>query len=279
MGLVCKRPGSSGARLARRAVSGWAMEVTALPLPPAIWAATPRAARAPILARRERSRELETRPSQHSSNFSRAPSSDPPHVPAKRRALPSGRRRGGQPGHREAYRPLLPVKQMDEVVTVSPDVCWHGQQPFPGPTTGHRDGVWRHQVVELLPLAVRVTECKMALRWCTHCGRRTRASLPPGVPRRPFGARLTAAIALLSGRYRLGRRERRQLLPGLWAVAGRGGAPRAGLACRAGTRRRGSPGRRATGRRGGYGRDGLAAGAAAGLAMDGRDGRADGVSD
>jgi transposase len=38
------------------------------------------------------------------------------------------------------------------------------------------------------------------------------------VPRRPFGARLTAVIALLSGRYRLSRREVRHLLGDLWQV-------------------------------------------------------------
>src|SRR5688572_33040438 len=50
------------------------------------------------------------------------------------------------------------------------------------------------------------------------CGKRTRADLPAGVPRRPFGVRLTAVIALLSGRYRLSRREVRQLLRDLWQV-------------------------------------------------------------
>ena len=78
--------------------------------------------------------------------------------------------------------------------------------------------MWRHQVVELLPLAVRVTDYQMTLRRCAVCGKRTRADLPTGVPRRPFGARLTAVIALLSGRYRLSRREVRQLLQDLWAV-------------------------------------------------------------
>jgi transposase len=73
-------------------------------------------------------------------------------------------------------------------------------------------------VVELLPLAVRVTEYQMAVRRCPACGKRTRAALPPGTPRRSFGARLTAVIALLSGRYRLSRREVRQLLQDLWAV-------------------------------------------------------------
>jgi transposase len=38
------------------------------------------------------------------------------------------------------------------------------------------------------------------------------------VPRRPFGVRLTAVIALLSGRYRLSRREVRQALQDLWGV-------------------------------------------------------------
>jgi transposase len=55
-------------------------------------------------------------------------------------------------------------------------------------------------------------------RWCARCGQRTRANLPPGVPRRPFGPRLTAVVVLLSGRYRLSRREVRQLLQDLWAV-------------------------------------------------------------
>jgi hypothetical protein len=48
-------------------------------------------------------------------------------------------------------------------------------------------------------------------RRCPACGKRTRADLPDGVPRRPFGARLT-------GRYRLSRRRVRQLLQDLRAV-------------------------------------------------------------
>src|SRR5689334_6472450 len=58
----------------------------------------------------------------------------------------------------------------------------------------------------------------MVAQRCPACGKRTGASLPPGVPQRPFGARLTAVIALLSGRYRLSRREVRQLLQDLWQV-------------------------------------------------------------
>jgi transposase len=165
----------------------------------------------------ERVRDLEARLGQNSSNSSRPPSSDPPQARGQRRPPPSGRKRGGQPGHRGAYRALLPVEQVDEVVAVVPERCRHCQQPFPQPA-GHQARVWRHQVVDLLPLAVRVTEYQLIRQRCPTCGKRTRADLPAGVPRRPFGARLTAVIALLSGGYRLSRREVRQLLQDLWQV-------------------------------------------------------------
>src|SRR4051812_7915916 len=192
------------------------MELTELPLPPAIWAATPCAAQALILAQRERIRELEARLGQNSTNSSRPPSSDPPQAPVRPKAPPAGRNRGGQPGHRGVHRALLPVERVDEVVVVVPEACQHCGQPLPAPAGGRPGRVWRHQVVELLPLAVRVTEYQMVRRRCAQCGKRTRADLPAGVPRRRFGARLTAVVALLSGRYRLSRREVRQLLQDLW---------------------------------------------------------------
>src|SRR5689334_3505522 len=176
------------------------------------------ALRAENAALHERVRELEARLGQTSANSSRPPSSDPPQAPPRPKAPPSGRKRGGQPGHRGTYRALLPVDQVDEIVAVVPEHCRQCQQPLPQPAGGRRGRVWRHQVVELLPLAVRVTEYQMAMRRCPTCEKRTRADLPAGVPRRPFGTRLTAVVALLSGRYRLSRREVRQLLQDLWAI-------------------------------------------------------------
>src|SRR5262245_57673001 len=207
-----------------------------LPLAPEVWATPPVLGPASLLEQwatlrqenatlraqnailQERVRELEARLGQNSSNSPRPPSSDPPQAPARPKAPLSGRTRGGQPGHRGAYRALLPVGQVDEVVAVAPERCRHCEQPFSVTATHHQARVWRHQVVELLPLAVRVTEYQMAVRRCAACGKRTRAVLPAGVPRRPFGTRLTAVIALLSGRYRLSRREVRQLLQDGWAV-------------------------------------------------------------
>jgi transposase len=209
---------------------------TTLPLAPELWATLPAPEPAPLLeelatlrlenaalrganaALQARVRELQARLGQTSSNSSRPPSTDSPQAPPRQQGRPSGRKRGGQPGHRGACRALVPVEQVDEIVVVVPERCQHCGQPFPETAPRRRSRVWRHQVVELLPLAVRVTEYQMAVRRCLDCGQRTRAVLPAGVPRRPFGPRLTAVVAVLSGRYRLSRREVCQALRDLWGV-------------------------------------------------------------
>jgi transposase len=81
------------------------------------------AVRAENAALQERVRELEARLGQNSANSSRPPSSDPPQAPARPKAPPSGRERGGQPGHRGACRGLLPVERVDEIVPVVPEHC------------------------------------------------------------------------------------------------------------------------------------------------------------
>src|SRR5262245_54498641 len=87
---------------------------TPLPLMPALWAPLPApdparlleelatlrlenaALRAQNTALQERIRELEARLGQTSANSSRPPSSDPPQAPARPKAPPSGRKRGGR---------------------------------------------------------------------------------------------------------------------------------------------------------------------------------------
>src|SRR4051794_30407414 len=157
---------------------------TTLPQAPDLWAMVPVPHSTPFLelvatlrlenaglraqnaALQERVRDLEARLGQTSANSSRPPSSDPPQTPARPKAPPSGRKHGGQPGHRGAFRRLLPVEQVDQVVVVVPERCRHCGQLFPETGGRQRGRVWRHQVVELLPLAVRVTEYQMAGRRC-----------------------------------------------------------------------------------------------------------------
>jgi transposase len=92
----------------------------------------------------ERIRELVARLGQTSANSARPPSSDPPEAPARPKSPPSGRKRGGQPGHRGVHRALLPAEQVEEIVAVVPQRCRHCGQAFPEPA-GRRHGlVWRH---------------------------------------------------------------------------------------------------------------------------------------
>lgn len=56
-------------------------------------------------------------------------------------------------------------------------------------------------------MRAEVTDHYMHRLCCPGCGGITRAALPPAVPPGAFGPRLQAIVALLSGRYRLSRRE------------------------------------------------------------------------
>ena len=73
--------------------------------------------------------ELESRLDQNSSNSSRPPSSDPPGRRPYRPRQPSGRKRGGQPGHRRNDRIRL---EPDVVVEVKPENCRRCDQPLQG---------------------------------------------------------------------------------------------------------------------------------------------------
>ena len=60
----------------------------------------------------------------NSGNSSLPPSSDPPAaVPMKSERTPSGRKRGGQPGHEKAERSLIPTGECDHVERIKPTHC------------------------------------------------------------------------------------------------------------------------------------------------------------
>ena len=65
----------------------------------------------------------------------------------------------------------------------------------------------RHQVEELPRLAVMVTEHQCPRVRCPQCRKRTRASLPADVAQSVFGPRFHAAVAVLSVRNRVSRRD------------------------------------------------------------------------
>jgi transposase len=168
-----------------------------------------------ILALETRVRELEARLASNSTNSSRPPSSDPPGTarPKKKR---SGKRRGGQKGHPGHHRSMLPPERVDQVVEHRPETCQHCGYSLAG--VAALEPLGRHQVVELPPIRATVIEHRTLALPCPACGRTTPGTLPGEIGRRRFGPRLSALAVLLSGRFRMSRRDQRAFFADLLDV-------------------------------------------------------------
>jgi transposase len=159
-----------------------------------------------VVRQDERIAGLERRLNRSSRNSSQPPSVDPPAGAARRREGPSGRRQGAQGGHEGKGRELLPTSACDEVVVHWPTRCGCGYE-FGGEELVAVGDPVRHQVEELPRLAVAVTEHQCPRVRCPGCGKRRRAELPGDVAASAFGPRFHAAVAVLSVRNRVSRRD------------------------------------------------------------------------
>lgn len=149
---------------------------------------------------REENRRLEEQLGLNSSNSSKPPSADAPGTPRQRKR-PTGRRPGGQPGHKKHERALLPPEEVQHVVELVPQECRGCKRRLRGQDSAPR----RHQVVEVPPLSAIVTEYRCHALQCPDCGVVTRGEVPAHA-RSVFGDRLAALASLLVGKYRLSKR-------------------------------------------------------------------------
>lgn len=158
--------------------------------------------------------ELEARLNQNSTNSSKPPSSDPPGT--QRPLKPAtGRRPGGQPGHKPHKRDFVPPEKVTRFVDLAaPTRCSKCEQV----AKGRPVDPLRHQVVEVQPLKPDVTEYRCHGNECGDCGAVTYAELPPEVAGHTFGERLTGIIVLLSGKYQLSKRKLQDALSDLLGV-------------------------------------------------------------
>lgn len=143
-----------------------------------------------------------------SRNSSKPPFSDGPRVKARPKKPSSGRKPGGQPGHKRHERVLVPPEKVQEVVPCRPKQCeacaglLHGQDPEPH----------RHQVFELPPIEPIVTEYQQHALDCRLCNHRTMGKLPESVSTRAFGPTVDAVVSVLMGVYRLTKRQVPELM-------------------------------------------------------------------
>jgi transposase len=159
-----------------------------------------------VARQEERIAELERRSKRSSRTSSQPPSQDPPGTPPRRGKDRSGRKQGAQPGHEGKGRPLLPAWAVDEVVDHWPRECGCGHVFAERELVAVGDPA-RHQVEELPPIHVVVTEHRCQRVRCPDCGARARGQLGADVGQSAFGPRYHAAIAVLSVRNRISRRD------------------------------------------------------------------------
>src|SRR4051812_21060587 len=196
------------------------------PIPAPLWDTVPPEAQVAITALvdslkgriaelEQRLGDLEARLKLNSTNSSKPPSSDPIGLKRRPPTPPSGRKRGGQPGHRRARRRLVPPEKVRTITECRPTDCRRcghallGDDPTP----------LVHQVAELPKIEPLVDEYRLHRLACPRCGVSTCASLPAGVPTGCFGPYLQAVLSTLAGGYRLSKRQVQQMAGDLFGLS------------------------------------------------------------
>jgi transposase len=180
-----------------------------------------------IEALRAENAELRRRLGLDSSNSSKPPSSDG--LKRKPRVLKSlrtrsGKRSGGQKGHRGAT--LRQVAEPDAIVEHTAERCAHCQARL---LAASKVGEEKRQVFDLPEKPLIVTEHRAAIHDCTACGRRTRAGFPEGVVSpAQYGERIKAAAVYLNAQQLVPEERTAQILEDLFGAAAACGASVAG---------------------------------------------------
>lgn len=133
--------------------------------------------RVALTAAQARIADLEAQLKQNSKNSSRPPSSDSPFVKPEPKSLrgKSGRKPGGQPGHRGGT--LRQVAQPDKIVRHRPKACCGCGSALAGVPAS---GVQTRQVFDIPKITVTVTEHRIVTVRCA-CGHDSSGTPPAGV--------------------------------------------------------------------------------------------------
>jgi transposase len=202
----------------------------AMPVSAEDWAQTPASVQALVIGLLTRLQSLEKEVAKlreqvhrNSGNSSQPPSSDGPAKSQKTEKKRSGRKRGGQFGHPGTQRKLVAVEELKAGYDLKPHTCRGCGESL----AGEDAHPYRHQVAEIPPVKIEVTEYRLHTLTCPCCGTETRAKLPEGVPQGGFGPRFQAQVSILSGKYHLSKRETVGILDDFYGVElGLGSVPK-----------------------------------------------------
>ena len=172
--------------------------------------------RAEIAALKAQVAELLARLNRDSSNSSKPPSTDPPwHTKHKPPRPATGKKPGGQPGHKPHNRALLEPSP-DEVYDCIGEQCPHCQAVLDESTiVAGKEAL--HQVVEVVSEPL-VQNYFQKLHKCGKCGRKSRGRLPVEAPPTAAGPRLQAIITMLISQCHLSRADTKGAISQMFGV-------------------------------------------------------------
>ena len=162
-----------------------------------------------IITLKQQNAELNERLNTNSNNSSKPPSTDNKQKKKKKNNhRSSGRKPGGQPGHKGVSRKLVPTEQVDTVITCPPpDKCNDCNIPL-----SPLNEIIRHQVYEVPLPRYEITEYQLLQGYCSCCQKTYRGETPAEVGNRGFGVRVHGTIALLTSKFKLSKRQALELL-------------------------------------------------------------------
>jgi len=166
-----------------------------------------------ITAQQKEIEALKEKLNTNSDNSSMPPSGDR-FKPSKPQKKKNKRNRGGQPGHTGTTRQLLPETEVDQIEQHQPPAHCECGGDIQTPHCYQR-----HQVHELPPVKIVVTEHQLFTGCCNQCGKEHRAALPSHVPSGMLGPCLLALIAALTSDYKMSKRDVSRLFTDLFSLS------------------------------------------------------------
>src|SRR6266567_6799063 len=124
-------------------------------------------------------KQLEGQAAKDSHNSSKPPSTNGFKEPVRKTQSlreKSGKKSGGQPGHRGGT--LMMVQEPDQTIRLTPAQCHHCQHDLSGAPLSRKEQV---QVFDLPTIHLQVIEYQVEVKACPCCQSETRADLPEGI--------------------------------------------------------------------------------------------------
>ena len=140
------------------------------------------------------------------------PQDPQPPAPAK---VPTGKKRGAQPGHPPHLKSFLPSERVKAVVDYAPACCASCDKSLSA--IPNNADPKRHQVAELPAILAEITEHRGHSRTCP-CGHTTRAAIPADVRKYSLGPRLTGAAIYFAGSHGMSKRGIEEVFEAMFGV-------------------------------------------------------------